>query len=339
MAKGTTAKRFEFTKRHINGIYNTFTATSAIQRAKNLVEEATELKAWIAKFERSPTWRAVEFPSYYIVGLVTCLEWHARSRLYDLLQYDPANFTADDVKQAAAASNLEELLQKQITVAQLVAASTLISDFRKYLGIFDRIFGYLGVTICAADIVKAGSSDPGQPFVVFDRLFERRHRLVHEIDITQVGHWNLRHPASLDEIEEVGNAVIGLMTRIEHTITASAKGDFPNLFYTAGYVSRNDTLLTMITDAEDRMARNMLEAESVLLDVPKFEDSIRLSREHLESMSQTLGTISYAGRNYYDLPGPLLTELLETRLAFVVELEKQLHEGGVIRSNTNNAKC
>jgi hypothetical protein len=332
MAKRTTDKRFDFAERHTNGIFNTFTAASAIYRAKDLVAEATELKAWMDKFERLPSWRAPEFPSYYIVGLVTCLEWHARSRLYDLLQYDPANFTADDVKQAAAASNLEELLRRQITVAQLVAASTLVSDFPKYLVIFDRIFGYLGVTTNAADIVKAGSSDPGQPFVVFQALFERRHRLVHEINNTQVGHWNLRHPASLDEIEEVGHAVIGLMTRLEQKITAAAKGDFPNLIYTADYVSRNDILLGMITDTEDRMTRNILEAEVALLDVPGFEDSIRLSREHLESMSQTLRSMSYAGRKYYDLPGPLLTKLLETRLAFVVELEKQLHEGGIIRN-------
>lgn len=197
MGREPIDRRFDFANRHFKGIFDTLNAGSAICRATQLVEEATALKALFVGYERPQPWRPIEFPSYYIVGLVTCLEWHARSRLYDLLQYDPANFAPDDVKQAAAGSNLEALLREHLTVAQLVAASTLVSDFRKYLGIFDRVLAYLGVPTSASAIAKAGPGDPGQAFLAFETLFGRRHRLVHEIDQTQVGHRNLRELVSL----------------------------------------------------------------------------------------------------------------------------------------------
>jgi len=332
MAIERNDKRLVFAERYLKGIFDTFNAGSAIHRATQLVEEAKELKALVAGYQHPLNQRPVEFPSYYIVGLVTCLEWHARSRLYDLLRYDPTNVTADDIKQAAAGNNLDVLLREQLTVAQLVAASTLVSDFHKYLGIFNRLLVYLGASKNASEIAKAGPGDPGQAFIRFETLFLRRHCLVHEINHMQVGHWNLRRPVSLDEIEELGNAVIGLMTRLEHTVAAVAKGDFPNLIHPDEHLSRNDRLLAMITEIEDRIVTNMLAADESKLDVPGCEESIRLSREYLKHERDVLYSMNYPGRKYYDLPGPLLTRLYEARLAYLVELEKQLYEGSVIIS-------
>jgi len=330
MSRGPIDKRFDFANRHFKGIFDTLNAGTAIERAMQLAQEAAELKALFAGYERPQPWRPIEFPSYYIIGLVTCLEWHARSRLYDLLRYDSANFTADDLKHAAAGSNLEALLRKQLTVAQLVAASTLVSDFHKYLGIFDRILTYLGTATTASEVAKVGPGDPGQAFLAFETLFTRRHRLVHEIDQTQLGPWHLREPVSLDKAEELGNAVIGLMTRIEHAIAAAAKGDFPNLIHPDEYISRSDRLLTMITDIEERILKDMLAAESVGLDIPGFEASVRLSREYLERERGVMLLMTYPGFRNYEIAEPLLTKLCEARLSYLIELEKQLHEHSVI---------
>lgn len=120
------------------------------------------------------------------------------------------------------------------------------------------------------------------------------------------------------------------MTRIEHTIAAAAKGDFPNLIHPDEHISRSDRLLAMITDIEERILKDMLAADSVGLDIPGFEASVRLSREYLEHERGVMLLMTYPGFRSYEVAEPLLTKLCEARLNYLVELEKQLHKNSVI---------
>lgn len=329
MTGSQTYNHFDFANRHFKGLFDTLNAASAISRAEQLLSDIKQMKSILAASPNLDAWHRLEFPNYYIVGLVTCLEWHSRSRLHDLLKYDPKNFSSDDVK-SLSGSKLETLLQENFTVAQLVSASTLVSDFNKYIAIFDRILKYLKIKESVADIVKLDSKNPRRIFGQFEGLFVRRHLLVHEIDPTQIGSWGIRESLSLEEAEELAQAVIDLMMRIESAISKAAKRDFPNLIYAETKKVRAERLLDMILEIEDELIRKI--QRSVLNDsiLDKFVKSIESSRDHINVETEIISNLEYPGQKYYDLRTPLINALYEGRLAYVSRLAKELFESGAI---------
>jgi hypothetical protein len=82
------------------GLY--LNAWTALTRLDELIEDARTLKAHLdtvmPEEARWHPWVGAEVVSYYAVGFVTCLEWHARSRLVDLLTFRPALAKSDDLK-------------------------------------------------------------------------------------------------------------------------------------------------------------------------------------------------------------------------------------------------
>jgi len=191
-------KNIQFLQRYFNFYNNNFTAESAIGRAKQLRDEIKDLSVKLVNVRNDTPYGGFEFTKYYIVGLITCLEWHARSRLCDILTYDPKNIKSDDIKQVAGANIIEQLLHENLTIAQLISASTLVSDIDKYTNIFDRIFIYLNFSDTAANVIKKGDNTVKNNFVILEKLFQDRHVLVHEINETQVGHRNLRDYLSFE---------------------------------------------------------------------------------------------------------------------------------------------
>ena len=82
-----------FSVRYRESFLPTLNAITALQRADELADEVDELIS-LEKIadndpnsERRP--KRLELISYVAVGLVTCLEWHARSRFIDLLAHYP----------------------------------------------------------------------------------------------------------------------------------------------------------------------------------------------------------------------------------------------------------
>ena len=131
-----------------------------------------------------------QFPGYYLVGFVTCLEWHARSRLADLLAHAPDRTTSDDLKAVTESGKLKEMVVSRLTVPELVGASTNVSKLRNYIAIFDRIFQAIipSSGVChAADVIKIGDvPEEASAWVDLESIYETRHRLVHEISYEQV---------------------------------------------------------------------------------------------------------------------------------------------------------
>lgn len=325
MAKGNADKRFTFADRHFKGVFQTFNASAAIWRAEQLVEEAENMRNIIHDNEDKHSLRAIEFPSYYIVGLVTCLEWHARSRLHDLLSYDPINFTADDIKQAAAGSNLEQLLRENVTVAQFVATTTLVSDFKRYFAIFDRIFSYIRIKEKFSRITKRIFEDSGS---IFPELFERRHRLVHEIDHTQIGHWLLQDPISLEEVVNAGRRTIKLMMELEELIELHANQDFPNIFSGAKYVSAENRLISMISDIENNIIENFDPYDENHNISDDFRLLFELHGKYRSFELRVLESISYPGQRYYNAWEKITDRFLRDHLNHLVNLQKELREIG-----------
>jgi hypothetical protein len=250
--------------------------------------------------------------------------------LHDLLRYDATNFTADDFKQASIGNNLDKIIKNQTTMAQFIAQSTMISDFNKYIRIFDRVLSYLKITKLAAEIAKAGSDKPDQVFPLFIKLFVRRHALVHEIGQDQIGHRNLRDPLSLEEAQTLGAAVIELMTKLELAITEAAPGNFPNIVQGPVYISQHERVLKMITDIEDKLIEDINNAEMVGLNVDNFIDSIKSSRAALNASALALRNLTYPGFRYYSISEPLLLVLYEKRLEYISLLSEEFYKGSVI---------
>src|SRR5689334_23038480 len=85
--------------------FKTLNAASALWRAKALFEDATAFSKFLEEAKQKGLilgtgWGAEVF-SYYAVGYVTCLEWHARSRLVDAMLFRPSIIETSDLSRIA----------------------------------------------------------------------------------------------------------------------------------------------------------------------------------------------------------------------------------------------
>jgi hypothetical protein len=118
-------------------------AWTAISRLDELIEDARTLKGHLDTVMPEETrwhpWVGAEIISYYAVGFVTCLEWHARSRLVDLLAFKPSAAKSEDLR-VLKDKVILEMLATNVTIASTVGAATNISSFEDYMGVFSRLF-------------------------------------------------------------------------------------------------------------------------------------------------------------------------------------------------------
>jgi hypothetical protein len=84
MKQPTKDHLVDFAARYAGTRFQTLNVSSALRRAEALVLDAEEMLEVrkTAEDNRFPTYEII---SYFAVGFVTCLEWHARSRLVDLI--------------------------------------------------------------------------------------------------------------------------------------------------------------------------------------------------------------------------------------------------------------
>ena len=84
----TPNRHVAYAGRYASGPVNKFNAFSALERARLLLRETEQIMQMFElegeKDERADWWwNGFEIVPYTLVGLATCLEWHARSRLTD----------------------------------------------------------------------------------------------------------------------------------------------------------------------------------------------------------------------------------------------------------------
>jgi hypothetical protein len=118
--------RLALVNRVSDEFHGTLNAFSAIVRVEVLIDDAERAARAHAI---SPPYAGRDFEldivSYYSVGLVTCLEWHARSRLADPLTYAPDNVTDDDLGKDAGTKVLRHLIATKARIPQISCADLL----------------------------------------------------------------------------------------------------------------------------------------------------------------------------------------------------------------------
>lgn len=323
-----------FAQTHFRGVFRTFNAASALFRLEQLVEEAEEMAALLRDhpLDRLPL-TLPHFPGYYLVGFVTCLEWHARSRLADLLFHAPGRTTAEDLKAVTEGGKLREMIAARLTVPELVGASANVSNLREYAAVFDRVFKAIvpeGSEASASRAIKARDV-PGarSTWVELEWLYETRHQMVHEITHEQIGHYLLRNTVHIDETIRLGKLVNACMREVESVITAHAPGDFPNLLCSNGYpVHEAERLRSDIKTSEAHVAElarvSADEADGSGLDPILIARATKASCDHMDAELAWLQEFHPAGSRYHNPANDLKVALLRGRLAYLREVEETL---------------
>jgi hypothetical protein len=100
MKQPTKHHLVDFAARYAGTRFQTLNVSSALWRAEALVSDAKEmLEVKKAAQDKDINFGSrYEIISYFAVGFATCLEWHARSRLIDLMLYQPSCITDNDLK-------------------------------------------------------------------------------------------------------------------------------------------------------------------------------------------------------------------------------------------------
>ena len=332
MTQIVTHHLVSFALRHAIGGLKTFDAFSALWRAENLVDDAQrllELKKNVdgTEFEFGSYRRTYEIFSYFAVAFVTCLEWHARSRLVDLLTFKPSCIVKRDFEQLKTDA-LTQMMAHNVTVAHLIGANRTVSKMTDYVEVFNRLFEALAIDVNIErelrDIKMSVDLTPTTSlYAAIDDLFEFRNRLVHEIDITLVGPYSIRDPWSPEIAIEHGNAVIKLMKVVEGHITKHSPRDFPNRLTADGEPEDELEKLTQAVSALETeisaIVKKFYDDDTEWRDALKASQSSRLKEFEFVDSAEFLRPL-----RHLDLREPVKIGYLKGRLAYLSIIRKEL---------------
>lgn len=224
-----------FAREYASETVSCLTAHDTLYRAEALLDDARHLKAAMEKMKDEVRgWYGYEIISYYSVGFVTCLEWHARARTLDLFTYKPECVNVDDLKFPVNSKFFTQMLKDKITVPELIAGSISVGSAEAYMGRFARIFGALGLPKQLWDvlrdvIMKPTPHDANHKYNALDHLFWFRNHRVHEIDSSIVGRYWQRSAKTIDDAIEDGDLTVNIIHAVEGYLSNCAPKHFPGL--------------------------------------------------------------------------------------------------------------
>ncbi|MBO1908458.1 hypothetical protein J4G37_26660 [Microvirga sp. 3-52] len=307
-----------------------FNAYSAIARLGTLLEDAEDLKKLFDKAypeeKRWHPWFGAEIISYYAVGFVTCLEWHARSRTTDLFTYKPSAIRSVDIQGRLGEKIVPQMVAQNATVAQLIGSAINIGNFKTYMSLLSRVLSELGIAENAYKWIKSPSV--GTPvlgeesFEQLEELFVFRNTLVHEIGIQTLGHRNIREAWSPDKAISYGRLVLSLIMEIERALFEKGPSDFPNLVQPDGTpVSELKVLEKEIARLEAKLTKvhnDFSESNSVTdSDTSELMDALSKSSESTRAEDHYLAHAPLLHSRYIDLRTPLRTMVLRNRAKYL----------------------
>lgn len=334
MANDDVHHGIEFANRYALGIaQGNFNAATALSRLQVLASdiERVEAAVEIAKKheeENDRDWyyfREIEAFSFYAVGIVTCLEWHARSRLTDLFSFMPRAIGQDDLKPLANARMMAQMVENNVSAAQLLGGMTTVSTADRYLSIMKRVFEHLAIPDKVHDLVNERSEPPN----LFDegrggierlqRIFEFRNAFVHEIGIEISGSYVMRDTLGPRQALEWCRFAIGCVEDIEAKITAHAPTDFPNCLDEGGHARSDvEALGTVIKALEDEVS-DLFENKD--RGQEHWLRALPLSREAAIAESEMCGELY---TRFFENATPVRMSLRRGRLAYLNSVKNAL---------------
>jgi hypothetical protein len=215
------------------------TAYVALFRLEALLADAHAFKASLAPNmtgDEANQWSVLEIISYYSVGFVTCLEWHARARLVDLFRYNPSFIQNDDFNTKMNSQSLARMVSQRVPLPELLGGMKSVANEAAYLGIFARIFESLGIgekpwDILRDIVIKRIHVTDGKTVTenFLEELFTFRNHLVHEIDSAIVGKPWQRNTKNINDVIADGKCVVDIIRTLEGRLSRKAPERFPNL--------------------------------------------------------------------------------------------------------------
>lgn len=327
MSKKVASPAIEFANRHITSDISTFDAASAIGRLTLLLDDCEDAKKNLEPI-LAERWKPAffEFVSYYRVGFVTCLEWHAKSRLFDLFMFKPDAINANDVKQGLSDAKILQMLSAQLSVPHLIVSSFNISSMDKYIHVIDRILKVFDGAKDVSDIMTSINESYRTTGEILAELFADRNSLVHEISLQDIGHRNIRDYADFDEVIVTGRKVLELIKAIELNITKYAPSHFPNLLNSHALpISPIERIGTEIDALEAAIADvSSLEDNIGDFDAKQWSSATKHSQSYLKSELSFIDSLEIAGWHYHDPRPNLKRELLDGRLNYLRALLAQV---------------
>lgn len=169
----------------------------------------------------------LEIVSYYAVCCVTCLEWHARSRLKDMFTYKPELIDLKDMQINVGSGTLSQMVQKRLTIPDYIAAGVSVSSIDKYVSIFQRILDGIGSRRKSMLVLNENSFDVPN-YDILNDVFQFRNGIVHEIDYTIIGSYSQRSNIGIDEAIKILSLTRRVIQNYEHEISNCTDDLFPN---------------------------------------------------------------------------------------------------------------
>jgi len=262
-----SSRHVAFAERFAAEPVNTFNAYASMERARLLMREAQQIEELYERErdleDSAPwAWHGLEVVPYTLVGLATCLEWHARSRLTDLYSYKPDSIEPKVLEGKVAPRVLSQMIKARVSIPQLLGASITIGSAKEYLTIFNDLFSILDIAAKPESIIQPPIIEQiglfGDPIHVprvrdrLDELFATRHALVHEIGQGASARRTYCEIWGPSQVIEMCRMVIGVITKLERALTKHAPSDFPNLLTQDGYpVDERAQLASSIAELED----------------------------------------------------------------------------------------
>lgn len=320
-----------FASRYADPTQEYLSAATALTRCEALLEDAAKLKRMFDVAEPAEgrwfPWLGAELISYYAVAFVTCLEWHARSRVVDLLACD-RSARLEDFKGQISDKLIVEMMYQNAPISHLVGASINVPSFEKYLSIIGRIFAHFGVRGDVGDWLTGAAEGASTCWVHPSQLeelhflFGFRNRLVHELGSDVMGHANVREGWSPDAALAAGAQVVSVIRGVESVITAHFPATFPNRLDEAGWrVSPLDSLREELDRLEDIADREIRAGEWNFPDtIENWEKARGAARAHLEAEEFFVERAEMLHWRYWDARMPFRLNALRSRIDFLRRL-------------------
>lgn len=317
----------DFASRHARTALRSLNAASAIWRAEGLrydIDEFLELrKEAEAKNVRFGSWhQGYEAFAYYSVGLVTCLEWHACSRLVDLLLFKPSCIQKSDITPIADLA-LSQMVAEGVNLPHLLGAAKKVNSFDDYIGVFKRLFRELDITDDLDKLIHKKANHTPSFHKEISEIYAYRHELVHEISYATIGHWNIRNVWTLEDSRGHAERIIDCMKMIELIITEKAPKSFPNRMTKEGVEEDELEKYKGAVAQTEKEIREALAADEGALEA--WEKSLAQSKEAIKADMEFIeNTIGFAPVRYFDVRPVMKVELLKSRLEFLTIIKSEI---------------